>query len=235
MQLSVRDVARILKVSEGAVYRLVSEEDLPAEQVNGQYRFHRAEILEWATLRKREVSPALFQGEGPLGPDEPRLDEALEAGRILHGVEGADREAILRALVQAMPLPEEVDREFLLEVLLSRESLGTTGIGGGLAIPHPRYPVVLPLPRPVIALGFLARPIPYAAADGLPVHTLFVLLSPTVRVHLRLLARLAFALRDPEFSAAIQQKAAAKVILGHARRLEQALQQAAGAGDAEAR
>jgi PTS system nitrogen regulatory IIA component len=234
MQLTVRDLARIFKVSEAAVYRWMSEDDLPAEQVHGQYRFNRTEVLEWATLRKREVSPALFQDDGALTSGEPRLDEALQAGGIFHGVEGPDTEAVLRALVGAMPLPEEVDREFLLEIFLSREALGSTGIGGGLAIPHPRYPVVLPVPRPAITLAFLARPIPYGAADGQPVHTLFALVSPTVRAHLRLLARLAFALRDQAFRAAVEAKAPPEAILAEARRLEGALQPPAAGPEAEA-
>jgi PTS system nitrogen regulatory IIA component len=228
MQLTVRELARVFKVNEGTVYRWVSEDDLPAEQVNGQHRFNRAEVLEWATLRKRPVPPDLFQSEGSEVTNQPRLDEALATGGIIHDLEGVDREAVLRALVAAMPLPDEADRDFLLEVLLSRETLGSTGIGGGLAIPHPRYPVVLPVPRPAIALCFLARPIPYGAADGQPVHTLFALISPTVKAHLRLLARLAFALRDPGFLAAVQQKAPAEVILREARRLESTLDQASG-------
>jgi PTS system nitrogen regulatory IIA component len=222
MQLTVRDVARIFNVSEAAVYRWVSAEDLPAEQVNGQYRFNRTELLEWATLRKREVSPALFHGEGEdAGP--PRLDEALAAGGIVHGLGGPDRPAVLGALVEAMRLPPEADRDFLLEVLLSRESLGSTGVGGGLAIPHPRYPLVLPVPRPLATLCFLDRPIPYGAPDGQPVHTLFALVCPTARLHLQLLARLALALRDPGFRGAVEQKAPAETILREARRLEEAL------------
>lgn len=220
MQLSVRDVARVLKVNENAVYRWVSEDDLPAEQINGQYRFNATELLEWATLRKLEVSPDLFRDPAAPVDSEPRLDDALAAGGILHGVTGADTEAVLRAVVDAMPVPDALDRDFLLEVLLSRESLGSTGIGDGLAIPHPRYPMVLPVDRPSITLCFLDQPIHYGAADTEPVHTLFVLVSPTVHVHLKLLARLGIGLRDPLFRAAVARKAPAAEVLEHARRLE---------------
>ena len=228
MQLTVRDVARILKVDEKTVYRWVSADDLPAEQVNGQYRFNRTELLEWATLRKMDVSPDLFQDTSANEPMQPRLDEALQAGGILHGVPGADKETVLRTVVDSMPLPEDFDREFLLEILLSRESLGSTAIGDGLAIPHPRYPVVLPVPRPTITLCFLAQPIPYSATDQQPVHTLFALVSPTARVHLQVLARLAFALRNPEFREVIRRQGSAEEILQQARRLEDALQQSGG-------
>src|SRR5207302_1584437 len=83
------------------------------------------------------------------------------------------------AVVGAMPLPAGLDRNFLMQVFLSRESLGSTGVGDGIALPHPRYPMVLPIERPFITVNFLEQPIPYASADGKPVHTLFALLSPT--------------------------------------------------------
>jgi PTS system nitrogen regulatory IIA component len=222
MQLTVRDVARFLNVSENVVYRWIGDGDLPAEQVGGQYRFNRTELLEWASVRKLSVSPALFQ-RADAGPEQPRLDEALAAGGIHHDVPGQDRETVLRAVLERFPLPEDVERELLLQVFLSREALGSTALGDGLAIPHPRYPVVLPVPRPVITLAFLAQPVPYAARDGKPVHTLFALVCPSVRVHLQLLARLACALRDPGFRAAVDQRRPAAAVLAEARRLENAL------------
>jgi PTS system nitrogen regulatory IIA component len=232
MQLTVRDVARFLNVSENAVYRWISDGDLPAEQVGGQYRFNRTELLEWASLRKLTVSPALFQ-EGAKGPDQPRLDEALAAGGIHHGVLGQDRETVLRAVLERIPQSADLDRELLLEVFLSREALGSTALGDGLAIPHPRYPVVMPVPRPTITLAFLAQPVAYAARDGKPVHTLFALVSPTARLHLQLLARLACGLRDAGFREAIDQRHPADRILAEARRLEETLRLPAVNADPE--
>jgi PTS system nitrogen regulatory IIA component len=106
-----------------------------------------------------------------------------------------------------MSLPDDVDREFLYQVLLARESLGSTGIGDGIAIPHVRNPIVLHLSRPIVTLCFLEQPIDFGALDGQPVSTLFTLISPTVRAHLHLLSRLAFTLRDPRFNAAVRQQA----------------------------
>ena len=58
MQLSVRDLAKIFGVSENVVYRWVSNDHLPAEEINGQFRFNQAQVLEWATVRKLEMSPS---------------------------------------------------------------------------------------------------------------------------------------------------------------------------------
>jgi PTS system nitrogen regulatory IIA component len=60
MTLTVRDIARLLSVSEKTIYRWISQGTLPAYQVHDQYRFNRAEILEWATSQKIPISPEIF-------------------------------------------------------------------------------------------------------------------------------------------------------------------------------
>ena len=122
-----------------------------------------------------------------------------------------------------MKLPEDVDPEFLYQVLLAREALGSTGIGDGIAIPHVRNPIVLHLSRPTVTLCFLEQPVDFGALDGQPVSTLFTLVSPTVRAHLHLLSRLAFALRHPRFKAAVQSQASREEILDALREAEAAV------------
>ncbi|MBI3785156.1 MAG: PTS sugar transporter subunit IIA [Deltaproteobacteria bacterium] len=228
MQLTVRDVSSLLKVSEKTVYRWVNQGILPAYRVNDQYRFNRAELLEWATSRKMTVSPELFDEPESDTVPIPNLVEALQAGGIFYRVGGTDRESALRGVVEHMRLPEEVDREFLLRVLLARETLQSTGIGDGIAIPHVRNPIVLHVPRPIVTLCFLETPVEFGALDGKPVFALFSLISPTVRAHLRLLSRLAFALSDAGFKNVIVQQAARDVILEEARRVQSAMAQRSG-------
>lgn len=220
MQLTVRDVAALLKVSEKTVYRWVNQGILPAYRVNEQYRFNRSELLEWATARKISVSASLFDEPESDAESLPGLADALQAGGVFYRVEGTDKESVLRAVVEHMRLPEEVDRTFLLQVLVAREKLQSTGIGDGIAIPHARNPIVLHVSRPMITLCFLERPVEFGAIDGKPVGVLFSLISPTVRAHLRLLSRLSFALNDPEFKSAIARQALRDEILTAARRVD---------------
>lgn len=220
MQLSVRDVSKLLNVSEKTIYRWVSQGVLPGYRVNEQYRFNRAELLEWATSRKMNVSAAIFEEPESNATAIPSLVEALQAGGIFYRLCGSDKESVLRAVVEHMRLPEEVDREFLLRVLLARETLQSTGIGDGIAIPHVRNPIVLHVSRPTITLCFLEQPIDFDALDGKPVHVLFSLISPTVRAHLRLLSRLSFALHHPGFKKAVTRQASRDELLDEARRVE---------------
>ena len=219
MQLTVRDVSELLNVSEKTVYRWVGERGLPGYRLSGQYRFNRAELLGWATANKVNASPAIFQEDAGSAAQLPELADALQAGGVFYRLSGSDKESVLRGIVEHLRLPEEVDRSFLLQMLLAREALESTGIGDGIAIPHARTPVVQHVPRPLMTLGFLERPIDFGALDGQPVHALFTLISPTVKSHLHLLSRLAFALRDAELKALVIQQGSRDAILSAVRRI----------------
>ena len=223
MQLTVREVAALFKVSERKVRSWINDASLPAYRVNETYRFNRAELLEWATSRNLEVPPDLFH-DGDEETHPASLGDALAEGGIFYGVGGTNKESVLHAVVDAMQLPANVNRELLLRVLLAREALGSTGLGDGIAIPHPRNPIVLHVDKPEVCLCFLANPIEFGAIDGKPVHTLFTMMSPTVRDHLHLLSRLALSLRDRGFKAAVARRETKEEILRQARRVELGLQ-----------
>lgn len=223
MTLTVKDVARLLSVSEKTVYRWITQGSLPAYQMHEQYRFNRAEILEWATSRKIPVSPEIFSEPETSGVPMPSLCDALQNGGVNYRVDGSDKWTVLKNVVQLLQLPEEVDREFLYRVLVAREELASTGIGDGIAIPHVRNPVVLHISRPMVTLYFLERPVDFGAIDGQPVYALFMLISPTVRAHLHLISRLAYTLRDPAFRAVIQRQGLREEILNAARLTEEQL------------
>jgi len=224
MTLHVKDAATLFKVPEKTLYRWIAGNELPHQKVGNQYRFNRTELLAWATERRVPISPRIL--EEPETGAVPALTEAFHAGGIHHGLKGYDKLAVLRGVVEALPLPPNADREFLLQVLLARESLGSTAIGGGIAIPHARHPIALNAARPLIALSFLENAIDFQAGDGLPVHILFTIVSPTIKVHLGLLARLAFGLRDSDFAATVARGAAGDEILQAAGRVDRRLAQA---------
>ncbi len=223
MQLTVQNVAELLNVSEKTVYRWIADNGLPGYRVSGQYRFNRAELLEWATSKRIQVSPQIFQEPESGGAQLGSITDALQAGGIHYRVGGTDKESALRCVVETLPLPGEVDRTFLLQVLLAREALASTGIGDGVAIPHVRNPIVLHVPRPMVSLSFLEKPVEFGAIDGQPVFALFTLISPYVRAHLHLLSRLAYVLRDMGVKTALKRQALREEILSEARRVEEGL------------
>jgi nitrogen PTS system EIIA component len=223
MNLSVRDTAALLKVSEKTIYRWIKQESIPAYRMQDQYRFNRAEILEWATSRHLNVSTEIFHEPESDGQPAPSLFAALETGGVFYRVSGSDKEAALREVVALLRLPEEVDRDFLLRVLLAREAIAPTAVGDGIAVPHVRNPVVLHVGRPSLSLCFLERPIEYGALDGKPVDTLFTIISPTTRAHLHLMSKLSFVLRDEGVQRAVRGQEPRQQILREIERAEQQL------------
>lgn len=207
MKLTVKDAAGLLSVSEKTIYRWIQAGTMPAYKVNEQYRFNRAELLEWATSRRINVSAQIFEEPESERVALPSIASALRRGGIHYRVSGKTKESTLRAVVDLLPLPEEVDRAFLLSVLLTREALGSTGVGDGIAIPHVRNPIVLHVEQPIVSLCFLEQPVDFGAIDGAPVRVLFTLVTPTVRAHLHLLSRVAHLLRDATFRALVTREA----------------------------
>lgn len=223
MQLSVKETAKILNVSEKTIYRWIKQQIVPAYRINEQYRFNRAELLDWATSRRIQISPEIFQETEQSKSPLPSLSDALKAGGISYRVGGKDKASVLHSVVSLLNLPEEVDREFLYQVLMARETLGSTGIGDGIAIPHVRNPVVLHVSKPSITLCFLDHPIDFKSIDGQPVSTLFTLISPTVRAHLHILSRLGFVLQNQEFKTSLERQASREDLMEILSRAEAAL------------
>jgi len=230
MQLTARDAARLLGVSEATLEKWLRSGELTAARVNDQYRLNRIDLLEFAAGRNMDISPDLLAG---LEHQQlPTLADAIRAGGVHRSISGKDKAAILRAVVDRLPLPGPGERDLLHRVLLAREALGSTGFGNGIAIPHPRNPIVLRIPKPEVAVCYLEPPADFEALDGKPVHTLVTVVSLFTRMHLHLLALIAASLRDPAVIARLEARAGVDELLPEIERVEGAIaaRRAAGAG-----
>jgi PTS system nitrogen regulatory IIA component len=208
MKLSVAEAASLLGTNEDEVYDWIEERSLPAQRIRGQYRINRSELLEWATERRIDVAPSAFERDEPA----PALALALRAGGIHRAIQASDLGSALRAVVDLLPISDESDRDMLREILLARESIGVTAVGDGIAIPHVRAPIIVDDAPAIVSVSFLERPIALGDGAGHEVDTFFFLLSPTVHVHLGMLARVAHALRSAEFRAAVRSRSAEAIL-----------------------
>jgi len=91
-----------------------------------------------------------------------------------------------------------LDQDALVEVLLERERLGSTGIGDGIAIPHGK---MQDLDELVLSFGRSARGIEFDSMDGRPTHLFFLLIAPenSAGTHLRALAKISRLLKSAHF------------------------------------
>ena len=106
------------------------------------------------------------------------------------------KQALQEIAAKAAELTGQNDRA-ILEILLQREKLGSTGVGNGVAIPHGK---LAKLSQVFGLFARLERPVDFEALDGQPVDLIFLLLAPegAGADHLKALARVARLLRDPE-------------------------------------
>lgn len=110
-------------------------------------------------------------------------------------VRAESKPQILSALADAFGAVYGLDAGHVLERITERETLGSTGFGRGVAIPHAR---IAGLARPVAAFLRLERPVEFDAADAMPIDCVFGLLSPEQAgaVHLQALAGISRLMRD---------------------------------------
>jgi PTS system nitrogen regulatory IIA component len=131
------------------------------------------------------------------------FDDLVAEGDITLGLDVADKPAMLTALADAAATTTGIDPVVILERVRLRESLGSTGFGGGAAIPHARFAELSGVRVQVVQL---ATPVDYGAIDAAPVDIAVLLLSPedAGADHLKALARISRTLRDPARLAAMR-------------------------------
>jgi PTS system nitrogen regulatory IIA component len=228
MNLTVKDAAQLLSVSEKSIYRWIKQDIVPAYKINGCYRFSRADLLEWATSRRMGVAAEAFSEPESVTLPLPSLSEALENGGVFYRIEGRSRDEILEDVVTHLRLPDDIDRNYLKKLLIAREELASTAVGHGIALPHPRNPEFVHLARPTVSLFFLENPVDFRALDGQPVQILLTLLSPSNRIHLHLLSLLGFVLQDATFLQVLQEQSSREQIFATLQQLESKFQHGGG-------
>ena len=125
-----------------------------------------------------------------------KITDFLDPKAIKTDLSATDKEAVLKELVNALAAVKEMgEQKAIVKALLDRESLGSTGIGQGIAIPHGKTDRVKEL---VAVLGVSQKGVNFEALDGEPVYIFFLLVAPkdTAGPHLKALARISRLLKD---------------------------------------
>lgn len=224
MNLTVKDAASLLQVSEKSIYRWIKQAAIPVYKMGGQHRFNRSELLEWATSKHMPVAPDAFCEPKIDKLPLPRFSDSLEAGGVFYRIEGKTREEILNQVAIHLRVPEDTDQKYLARTLIEREKLASTAVGSGIAIPHLRVPLFTQIVRSSMTLFFLENPVDFHALDGLPVHVLFTPLAPTQKTHLSLLSQLGFLLQNSPFKQSLLEQESREAIFTVLREAEKEIQ-----------
>jgi nitrogen PTS system EIIA component len=131
------------------------------------------------------------------------LYEILRPGGVAASLVAPTKKALFQQLATLAESVHGVDSSLVVERLTERERLGSTGFGGGIAIPHGK---IDGLAHVVGVFARLAQPVDFSSIDDEPVDLVFMLLSPTDAgaEHLKALAQVSRALRDRPFVAKLR-------------------------------
>jgi len=122
------------------------------------------------------------------------LTELLSPDRVLLPLPAGDRPTAIAVLTRRLAELANARYDAVLDAVLERESVQSTGIGFGVAIPHGRCAAVQELS---MVAGVSARPVPFDAIDGEPVRLFFLIVGPeaSAGLHVKLLSRIARLVR----------------------------------------
>ena len=199
MELSVTDLSKYLGVAQNTIERWIRQGKLPVSKKGLHYGFQSKELKEWAARHNITLNSKMAGVPGKDTASDVTLSNAIRNGGIYFDIQGNDVQSILKSSIERIgAIPAEFKPD-LLDRLVQREKALSTGIGNGIAIPHPREHLTF-LEGPVVSVCFPASPVEYHSLDRQPVFILFFLLCPSLKLHLNLLSVLSFCLRDRQFT-----------------------------------
>ncbi len=228
MQLQMDEFAKCLDIPGSTLERWIRQGRIPVRKKGHMCEFSQPMIEKWADANhmkfvlpqeqedRENAAGAAFTND---------LASVMRRGGVFYGIEGGGIDAVLRSAVEKVPFfdtPEQ--KEQLFENLRAREEMMSTGIGKGVAIPHPRTPMTESGHPSFITTCFLNSPIDYRAIDKKPVFVLFLLVSATARLHLHLLAQLSYCLRDDAFLQKLGQRPDPETLFEAIARLSEAIE-----------
>lgn len=127
-----------------------------------------------------------------------KISEILNKNSIIADMVSTHKTGVLQEMANAVADASQADPHAIAEVLMERESLGSTGIGGGIAIPHGKLATVESV---TVGFGLSHKGIDYDSLDNRPVHIFFLLLTPenSTGGHLKVLAQISKLLKMDHF------------------------------------
>ncbi len=213
MDLKIKDIVDLLHISEKTVYRWIKDKKIPCYRINHQYRFNRSEINEWILSSKIELTANVLNLSSQAR--STNFHSLLNAGGVYKDISGNSVKEILRNVINTITTPTSIPKEEILSALLSREEMMTTAIGRGIAIPHPRNPIITEAGDSSVSICYLENPTDFKALDGNPVHTLFIVLSNSPKKHLETLSKISYLCQMDQFIEMLKQRESKENILSY--------------------
>lgn len=221
------EASQLLGQSTRDVVRSVESGQLPGRMRQGHWEFRRQDlrahlqeaIAGYSDKRLAEVDQQLSELAGL--SEHQILTPLIHHDAMSLSMAGSSKAAVLRELVDLGDgLGLVWDRPALLAAIEERERLSSTGVGEGVAIPHPSSLLPYTVAESFVTFGRTLRPIPFGSIDGSMVDLFFLVCSTDESLHLHVLARLCRLLRDAETPAFLREAESADDVFDYLREAE---------------
>jgi PTS system nitrogen regulatory IIA component len=218
MDLNTQDISHLLMIPEKEVHQLVKKNEIPFQHLHDKVVFNKHQIIEWALGRNLPINVSGHQKFSEYNIEN--LGTLLDKDSFHYNCELSET-SFIEQMVSQINFEKSVDREIIIQLLKSRESMMSTAIGNGISLPHPRVPLMVGRNKPLISFFFANKPLELKSIDGKPVHTLILLISQTIKQHLSLIAHLSFLLSKETFRFALENRLECNEILDIITKIEE--------------
>ena len=227
--LDVNAVASLLHVLPKQVQRWAERGHIPAQKINGEWRFARAAVHQW-------IEDKLHDLEGQEQMDDVVKHHLVSVSEQLP-IEAIDLQLNARTVSSVIDELSKVaastgllwDADEMAKAVRQREEIASTALECGVSLMHPRRPLTNYLAEPFITLGITSKPLPMSLAgeenDSCQVDVFFLLCSVDDTDHIRTLARLGRLIRQPDFLDNLRQAQTPAEVLDVIREAESKIRQ----------
>jgi len=214
----MKDIIDLLEVPEKTIIQWINDKKMPSYKIKNQYFFNKAEVNEWILKNNIAVSEKIL--DLALTNRPVSLIDLIKKGDVHYGIIGSTVREVIDDVVRTIPIPKSADIDTVRASLLQREEMMTTAVGKGIALPHPRNPIISDIDEESVSICFLKNPIDYGALDGEPVKVLFIIISSNAKRHLEILSKISFLCKQEDFLKTLNDKPQKEVFLYYIERVE---------------
>ena len=201
--LTIEQVAQLLNLPEVTIQRWEHQGKIPSKLISDNVMFKKSEIINWAQIHDLAIH------EQNIAADSPKifsLSQAIKKGSIYNNIEGNDVYTVFQNVLKELPFISNSIYQQVLEALIDREELNSTGIGNGIAIPHTRNRMDIGIDQSHVSVFFLDTPVKFSAIDDEAVFVLFMIFTASVKEHLKILSKISYMLQKTEVKKILQQR-----------------------------